>query len=65
MNQQYENATKSGIEPETFPLLEGHCTTWAVSEQQPNGHILALDALAYYTILQERDLKDEKEIFKL
>ena len=31
LNQQCENTTKQGIESETFPLLEGRSTIWAIS----------------------------------
>ena len=42
MNQQHENVTESGIEPETFPLLEIRSTIGAISEQFSGSHIPAL-----------------------
>ena len=59
MNQQYENVTESGIEPETSPLLEGRSTFGAISVRQPDSHILALSALVLHPTLRTADLKDE------
>ena len=59
MNQQYENVTESGTEPETFPLLEGRSTIRAIWVQFSDSHIPALYSLVLHPTLRTADLKDE------
>ena len=40
--QQCENTIEQGTEPETFPLLQGRSTIWAISARLPDRYILAL-----------------------
>ena len=52
LNQQHENVTQSGMEPETFPLLEGHFTIGAISERFSHSHIPALYSLVLLCVPQ-------------
>ena len=52
LDQQYENVTESGIEPETFPLQEGHSTIRAISVRLSDRHIPALYTLVIHPILK-------------
>ena len=61
LNQQHENVTESGIEPETFPFLEGRSTIGAISVRFSDSHIPTLYSLVLHPTLRTADLKDEKE----
>ena len=50
LNQQHENVTESGIEPETLPLLEGRSTIEAISVRFSDSHIPGLYSLVVYSI---------------